>query len=179
MKTSSGIGLHDLETGEIIGIYENGGRFTSSEELERRCKEKEKRQNKEMLKRASGEKFVFVKADESMQPLPPETVTKLIFLSTYSNYEGVLMLKERKKMQKKDIAAVLNISDRAAASFWAQVKDTYIRDSDKGLLLLDTFKRGKIRTSSGQAYQKIWIKGIRALYNAANIRQHKQLGYVF
>lgn len=164
----------NASTGEVA----KGGLYITEEERERRRIAKENRLDKELKKR-TGERFLFVKADNSFNDLPPEQMTRLIYLSTYSNYDGQLMTTERRPMTRKELSNIMGLSDRATASFWACVKDKYIESRDSGLYLLDAFNKGRLNKKNGVPYQQIWVEGVRELYKATPVRQHKQLGYIY
>lgn len=127
--------------------------------------------------------YYFISSVEQFEGLTPETVTRLIYLSTYMlRYNSnKLMLTERTPMRRKDLISVLGVSDSSARRFWREVSPDYIKEDSSGLIFTnaDIFKRGKLNKHIDNPYLKMYINGVRKLYKSANGEYHKQLGYLF
>ena len=127
--------------------------------------------------------YFFVPINERFQGVAPETVTRLIYLNTYTGFEdNKLMLSQRTPLQYKNLPQVLGLSKATIARFWKAVYPTYISEIDNGLIFTNKniFQRGYIKKSAEYTrYQKIYVNGIRTLYEAVTKRNHRQLGYFF
>lgn len=114
--------------------------------------------------------------------IQPEDITKLIFISTYLNYQNRLMYKEDELMTKETMEEVLAVSESTFKRFWKSITDAgLLTVSDKGELFLnmDIFKRGKIAGDEDKDRMRIYKTGIRCLYWDSNVTQHKLLSYLF
>lgn len=138
------------------------------------------------LRRSSNKdlgKFFFVSHDEDFDDLLPQTVTRLIFLNTFIGYgSNKLMLTERTPMMRKDLSKVLGVSKAVITAFWKEVSPKYMQEKDDGLIFTNTdifIKRKLNQRGKYHPYQKFYIDGIRKLYRATEITNHKHLGYVF
>lgn len=126
--------------------------------------------------------YYFVSSVERFNELSPETVTRLMYLSTFIRYNSNrLMLTERKAIRRKDLINVLGISESSVRRFWNEVSPDYLKEDSSGLIVInaDIFRRGKLTKHINNPYMKMYINGVRKLYQAANSKYHKQLGYLF
>ena len=128
--------------------------------------------------------FYWILADNIFSDLQPQTVTKLVMLCTYLNYNGRFQRSEKTTIKKNDLQQILAISKQAFYDFWREVKVKYIIERDGDLYISDKANifRGKLPKAQEPEvthYQKAYINAVRKLYNATSIRKHKQLGYVF
>lgn len=162
-----------------------GSRIYTPESLASRNDYLNQKENND-LRRASNKdlgKFFFVSHDEDFKDLLPQTVTRLIFLNTFINYENnKLMLTERTPMQRKDLSKVLGVSKAVITGFWKEVSPKYIQEEDDGLIFTNTdifIRRRLNQRGKYHPYQKFYINGIRTLYRATDVTNHKHLGYVF
>ena len=95
----------DTETGEKVGEINSGDVIVSMEERQRRAKMKKEREEYEIKRhRGKGERYIFVNTAFDFSDLSPSTVTKLIYLSTYADYDNLLILntKSKKEMKRSD-----------------------------------------------------------------------------
>ncbi|MCC3865345.1 hypothetical protein K0040_13815 [Terrisporobacter petrolearius] len=127
--------------------------------------------------------------------LDPSTVSRLIYLATYINYNNKkanLLVKygqhkEVIAMTKADIRDVMNLSKSTFNEFITELRERSI------LLELDNkfyinnkyFERGSMSNKCvdevklNNEYTRIFINTTRELYRGSSSRQHKHLGYVF
>lgn len=128
-------------------------------------------------------KFFFISNQEEFKDLLPQTVTRLIYLNTFIHYgDNKLMKTERTPMEKSDLAKILGISKAAVTKFWKEVSPKYIVEKENNLIFTNTdvFIKRKLNQRGGfNPYQKFYINGIRKLYEATAVSQHKHLGYIF
>lgn len=127
--------------------------------------------------------FYFVLCENQFESLSPETVTRLILLCTYQNYDGCLMMTQRTAMKVKDLQNVLKLSKSTVNRFWNEVNPMFlIEDEQTKSIRLNTNSifRGQItENQKGNTYQKFYINAIRQLYENTSKNNHKHLGHVF
>lgn len=171
----------DSASGEIIGKLKTGDVIISQEEIQRRAREKQKRLEREAKRRTTKEKFFFVRSDREFELLSAATLTRLIFLGTYCNYDGVLMVSERQPMLHGDLPKILKLGKTATNDFWNEANPEYITEDANGYLHLNAilFHRGRMKRKQCNPYQQFYHDGVRKLYNVVSSRKHKQLGYIF
>ena len=104
----------DNETGVIVGELKSGDVIIPVEERKRRCEMRKKREGRY---RSKGERYIFVNATFDFSDLPPSIVTKLIYLSTYADYNNSLVASIKSKTAIKrcplfSAAACLPETDR-------------------------------------------------------------------
>lgn len=187
-STTGNVFAIERATGELyetVNVNMPVGSVYYTPEQQRYYKERKESEYKKGLRREAASplgKFYFVLSDERFDGVSAETVTRLIFLNTFMNYDNnKLMLSERTAMKRKDLPDILKVSKATVSRFWKEVSPKYITECNDGLMFSnkDTFKRGKLPKGQYSAYQKIYVDGIRKLYNNVEIKHHKQLGYFF
>lgn len=178
------LGLADETTGELVKsewhLLPKGSTVTTPKAREQRKQFVEEQEKQKQFWRAK-ENFFFVWRNIDFGDTPPAMVTKLIYLSTYMNYSDNALMIGSRHMVKKDIARVLNVSERNAALFWKAMSPEFISEDDAGGLHLNgtLFRRGYLPKKEHEPYLRMFNKGVRQLYKAANGKSHKQLGYLF
>jgi hypothetical protein len=115
-------------------------------------------------------------------------ITRLIYLSTYLNYntsnENLLIRYTKNKeivpLDKKHMKSILKLQDRTFYSFIKNMKDNNLlfEVKDKFYLSPEYFTKGAVEFNSKE-YTRIYIKTTRLLYENATSRQHKQLSYIY
>lgn len=174
----------DSETGEIFYEFPSNAiiSYKTPEEEQRKAEQAEKRRGHEFYyRRENGERFVFVDSSEPrFEALKPATVAKLIYLSTYVNYDNKLMLGYQ-NMKRKNLKDVLGVSRWTADKFYEDVNGRYVFDSGSGGLSLNPsfFWKGKLKKKNMNPMQQLYINAVRSLYESANGKHHSQLGYIF
>lgn len=143
--------------------------------------EQEERQKQLRTSHEFGRHF-FVPSNQDFPDLKPQTVTRLIYLATYSDYSdrgNKLKLTQKTDMHYDDLRKVLGLSRDAVKDFWDEVSPTYIVKNDNDLMFTEksVFLRGKL--DKGTSYHKMYIEWIRILYAATPKNKHKHLGYLF
>lgn len=127
--------------------------------------------------------FYFVLCENQFESLSPETVTRLILVCSYLNYDGCLMMTQRTPMKVKDLQSVLGLSKSTVHRFWDEVNPAFLAEdeSSKNIKLnTDIIFRGKIgKNQKGNIYQKFYVDAIRKLYKNTSKNNHKHLGHVF
>lgn len=124
--------------------------------------------------------FYFLASDNDLDKLSPATVARLIYLSTYLDYQNRFMLSQRRQLHKSDLEDVLQLSKGAVFNFWHEVCPLYIVEDGEGLKLNNSdMVRGELSKDNRNAYQRLYIEAIRRLYRQTAPTNHKHLGYVF
>lgn len=170
----------DNETGEIVGKLKSGDVIVTEEARKHRYEMRKKRESRY---RSKGERYIFVNETFDFSDLPPSIVTKLIYLSTYADYNNSLVasIKSKTAIKRCDLPKILGVSKRTSERFWESVKDKYVREDENDSLWLNDsiFKRGKLKNKTAVEYQQFYFNGVRALYKSANGKNHNHLGYLF
>lgn len=191
--------MTDEDTGKIMAIRRATGEITEAvlcyspvgtifytPESQELYKERKEQEQKKHLRRETNKPlgdFYFIPTSEQFTNIAPETVTRLIYLNSFVGYDdNKLMLTQRTPMKHRDLAEILNVSKSTITRFWKEVSPAYITESDSGLIFSNNiiFKRGSIKNAKEYLqYQKIYINGVRKLYEATERNNHRQLGYLF
>lgn len=185
----------DDETGTFKAISRSTGEITEavqhilpygtkcytpeSQRLYKERKEQERKHNIRRLKEKELGNFYFTSRKEDFTDISPESLTRLIYLNTFIAYGNRVMLTERTPMHHRDLSGVLKLSKATITRFWKEVSPKYIKETDEGLILSNDviFRRGAIK--EGDSYQRMYIKGIRSLYESTDKCNHKYLGFLF
>lgn len=191
--------MTDEDTGKVMAIRRATGEITEAvlcclpvgtisytPESQELYKERKEQEQKKHLRRETNKPlgdFYFIPTSEQFTNIAPETVTRLIYLNSFVGYDdNKLMLTQRTPMKHRDLAEILNVSKSTISRFWKEVSPAYITESDSGLIFSNNiiFKRGSIKNAKEYLqYQKIYINGVRKLYEATERNNHRQLGYLF
>ena len=126
--------------------------------------------------------FLFADAAHQYADISPQTMARLIYISTFLPY-GERELKGRKNapMTKGDVKRATKLSEATFFRFWNEVSGKYLfEDSNSHIYVSDNFKRGKLPKSTDHIeYQKIYIQAVRSLYESCPVSKHKHLGRIF
>lgn len=183
--------------GEFLGTYKDPV-ITERETLESRKnyfkKMDELEHRKEMIRCKSKELSDFVwnryrVSDEYLNISKPSSLTRLVFLSTFLNYDGVLRHDNGKPMNLKSMNKTLGLSKKEFYTFINEMKTLKIiyGDDENGWKISpNVFYKGelpkvKVKEDSdiGWYYMRLYCDGIRAIYKQATTRSHKTLSYIF
>lgn len=116
--------------------------------------------------------------------LSPASLTRIIFLATYMNYENYLVYDNQVKVKATRLYSLLNISRRVTISFLKEAEEKGIITVEPETKFVkmnsDMFAKGSLAdiTVSKNA-MRLYIMGIRHLYNKSDPDEHKTLSYVF
>lgn len=121
-------------------------------------------------------------------PLKASSITRIMFLSTYINYDGILMYNQRKVMDKKDMQSILKLSNGEFCYFYNEMLKSkiFIIKDNNYCLNHDLFKKGAISKNKimnliqqDKYITRLYVDGVRTLYNKSTSRSHKTLSYLF
>ena len=98
----------------------------------------------------------------------PKTAARLMYLATYLSYDGVLRSTQRTKMTKKRMAELLGLKRKTFDRFFSEVTDAgmLIKTDDGYTMNHDYFVRGKVERADNTRFTRVFIKSMRALYEA-------------
>ena len=125
---------------------------------------------------------------DTFPDMPPAHLTRLMYLATFSGYNGNLIGDNRKALTKSIIQKKMGLSKPVFYKFWDDMVSRGIL-VDEGVsvyLNKDIFFKGQMTNQMIASYQKsnstvtrIYIKGIRELYEKATVSSHATLSYLF
>lgn len=185
---NSNLWATDRTTGEVMPatkiVAPVGSHFYTPQDQERYKKWLKDQEEKKKQRRTSHElgRHFFVPSNQDFPDVRPQSVTRLIYLATYSDYSdrgNKLKLTQKTDMHYDDLKRVLGLSKDAVKDFWDEVSPAYIVKDNDGLMFTEksVFIRGKL--DKGTSYHKMYIEWIRILYATAPKCKHKHLGYLF
>lgn len=190
--------VHNTETGELFYTEEHfsklGGFTTYEPSNEAKKKYRKNLRNQQSLSRELGG---FVKVlyynNEVLYgndlELSRATVTRLLMLSTYLDYDNNLVLEPPKTkkqaeeeinpMKRKDIQYVLGLGDKPFKTFMKEIThaNILIKEGKVYKLSSEYFYRGE--TSKDIYFSKMYVDTVRELYASTSVRKHSTLSYVF
>lgn len=115
--------------------------------------------------------------------LSPAEVSRVLYLSTFINYENMLVKKglynKDIPMTRKDIEKVMKLNRSAFNGFIKVLKDKGILLEKDNVYYLSEKLFNKGKTKQKEGYTRLFIQTTRRLYESCNSRKHKQLGYCF
>ena len=114
--------------------------------------------------------------------ITPDTLTRLIYISTYMTYDNKLVLPSGRSIRHKDLQKLLGVSERCCRTFWESVTSAQIiTESKEGCLYLNTalFHKGTMKKDISVYRMRLYINGIRSIYEESSPREHKFLSYLF
>lgn len=183
----------DVETGEVWDAP--AGKY-SVFDMEYVAKQKEARKKYTGIalgaaSRMSPDKFIWEIYELSTLQTPtlsPANVTRMIYLSTFLHYDGFLAHSNGVGITMKSLPQLLKLSDRQFRNFWQELSTEKIFREQDGLVYVNAnyFCRGRMRSKDvatmvmdGKYMTRLFIDGVRQLYEAATPRSHKTLSYIF
>ncbi|MBR6619904.1 MAG: hypothetical protein IKK85_06140 [Clostridia bacterium] len=188
--------ITDSETGELFGISRATGEVRKaayipvvegtkcydpeSQEEYRAGKEQEQKKYLERAANLPLGGFYFTSCNESFKNISAESVTRLIYLSTFINYESNMLMKtERTPIKHNELQKLLRVSRATFYRFWEEVNPAYLTRDTEGNILINNNVFSKGATKKNFAHRKFYIKGVQKLYKSTPLSKHKQLGYLF
>ena len=113
----------------------------------------------------------------------PEDMTKLIYLSTYMDYENRLMNDDNVPVDKEEMMTLLRASRNTFSKFFKSITDAGIlKKHQRGYYYLndEIFARGAITDKPiSKSIMRLYIKGIRKIYKESFMFEHHLLSYLF
>lgn len=190
------ITLTDKETGEYLGTIPHGTKMYTPEQQKRnrnyyKRKEEEELRKKHMklaTKKYGGFTWFFYKLWQSCDlGISPSNLTRLIYLSTFINFQNKLEY-NGKPMTRAKMIELLNISERESFNFSKELTEMGIIEYTGNEILIsdNVFGRGKLsdfvndyKVEERLYAIRLYRDTIQDLYNRATSRSHKSLSYLF
>ena len=91
-------------------------------------KRRENREQKERRKLFSNKLGGYVFVSVCNQNLSPATAARLIYLSTFLNYDGIIYKTERTPMMRGDLSQIMMLSKSETYTFWGKEKTHLYRN---------------------------------------------------
>lgn len=127
----------------------------------------------------------FITEFNKITDLNPQTITRLMYLSTYVSYKDNLLTYDNGiPLKRKDIIKIMGLGEDSLRAFLKEVKEKgYLVETDEGYKIsLKLIHKGETKLrplDEHERYIKVYIQAMRKMYNSVSLRQHKFLGYVF
>lgn len=127
-------------------------------------------------------------SEEMFPALDGSDITRLIYLATYTGYDGRLVGTDGNLLDRNHIEQLMRISAKEYGRFWeTMTTNNMLVETDSGVFInADMFRRGSLANSKGKPqipegknFIRVFVDGVRSLYRSATPRSHKQLSYLF
>lgn len=199
VKTTGRVAMTNIDTGEIFGMWDGEQAITirSVEDYEKAKTKGEVAQSKnDKLSTISksywdyGRFFwsLYDTASALFSQLKPATLTRIMVLGTYMNYENELVEDNGVTMTQLGIQNALGVSERMTRYILGELKTLDIITENERVYLLNPafFTRGRISEADlsasfddGKSVKRVYADGVRALYHAASQASVKKLCPLF
>lgn len=180
----------DMITGEI---YEDSNLYTAADmERARRNREHSLQEiiRKNTWRRVNDDYGVFVRllytpTQTLGLDMKPESLTKLIYLSTFITYDGYLVNSRNMRMDQKAMMKVLNVSERTYKDFISDIKGKNILlfdDKKNAYINTDILFKGKCKMKPDnvdKSITRLYVVGVRDLYEKSSVTNHRLLSYLY
>ena len=172
------------EDGELL----ENVKFFTQEEQQNLQKHKELMEFERNVRRTSKDHMFFkrfITEFNKITDLDPQTITRLMFLSTYVSYkDNILMYDNGVVFRKKDFGKVMGLSNNALRHFINEITNKgYLIETEAGYkITLSLVHKGETKLrplDEHERFVKVYIQAMRKMYNSVTAYQHKFLGYVF
>lgn len=177
----------NAETGEFEEF--GYGKFTPEEVLEQRRKyfEEQKKFKEIQLGYKDYGNFswlIFKYCEELFPNMKLGHLTRLLYLSTFITYDGILKTCDKVYMTKANMNNVLKLSTKQFYEFYNEMitNNIIIEDKEKDCLFINTdfFFKGNINDKNKyNNLVRLNHDSIRKLYENTPVSKHKTLAYVF
>lgn len=177
--------IFNKKTGEVIEYPSVV--VTEKEYKDRKRKEyfRKKLKNKEYAKYGTFLFLVFSRVEELFPNLNNKTISMLIMLSSFLDYDNVLRKTNNELMYRKDLAKVLDTSESTIVRFVRSLKAENLLVINKDNTMQINSKRiyrghikGKINNANYYT-TRIYINSCRELYYSCNKSDRAKLSYIY
>ena len=127
--------------------------------------------------------YILIKTEKIPDPqdMSSADLGRLVYLSTYCNYQNRLMLNEHTIMTEEDLPQIMNLSLRQTREFKKFVKENgYLTIKQDGSMYLSKrfFYRGEQKQKGYNSRMKLFIKTVQTLYKSLKPTRHKYFGLI-
>ena len=139
-----------------------------------------KKQNEQYLHNQLGNFYLYFY--EVAKDLEPQYLFRFIYLCTFMNYDGYLITGETKgtkKVIEKDLQKLLRLSERETRNTKNVLRDLGLLEiDDNGNIKINSSvaKKGAIKGIKKDDFSRVFIDGVRDLYENHKPIEHKRLG---
>lgn len=199
VKTTGRVAMTNIDTGEVFGLWDGEQAITirSVEEYEKAKTKAETAQSKNDKSSTISKsywdygRFFWSLYDTAVMlfgQLKPATLTRLMVLGTYMNYENELVEDSGTPMTLRGVQGALGISDRMTRYILEELKGLDILTAKDGVYVLNGafFMKGRISEADlnalfddGKSVKRVYADGVRSLYRAASQASVKKLCPIF
>ena len=202
MKFKHTTAIVDLETGELHVVNPPGTNYTcrTNEALEMAAKhaaadniKKAKQKKKSGASNTYYKKYggfiwcIYEGAGVLFPTMKPQTLTRVMYLSTYVNYTGELVDKTGRLLKRDEVRKLLAIGEASFERFLRETRDLGIMKYQDSRFSFNEaiFKKGPIENLNSiilersDSITRIYIDGVRALYQKALGGSLQRLSYLF
>lgn len=182
IKSTTSTGLMSYKTKESKEIYEKEKTLREEKENKKKFRKRTKEQ------KAKGDfSFMVFEREKNINKYPnvltDADLTRLIYISTYIDFTGKLVLSERTIMTKDKVKKKLGLGKTAFNELYNKLIDLKIlTEKEDGIYMKETdFFRGKVKEKLPKDMEctTLYIKNIRYLYENTTSRSHKTLSLLF
>lgn len=199
VKTKGRVAMTNIDTGEVFGMWDGEQAITirSVEEYERVKTKAETDQSEKDRSSTISKSYwdygrfywsLYDTAVALFSQLKPATLTRLMVLGTYMNYDNELVDDNGAPMTPHGIRVALGISDRMTRYILEELKSLDILAVRDGVYIFNDafFMKGRISKDDlnalfddGKSVKRVYADGVRALYRAASQASVKKLCPIF
>ena len=116
--------------------------------------------------------------------LKPAEFTRLIYLSTYINRDNYIVLPNGYHVENRDLSRLLRLGGTATNQFYNSTRECGLLVEEPGTKYLklnsEVFAKGKLcKVIGSKNAMRMYIGGVRHLYEKSSARDHRFLYYVF
>ncbi len=199
VKTMGRVVMTNIDTGEVFGIWDGERAITirSVGEYETAKARAEAEQSKKDKGPAISQSYwgygrffwsLYDTATTLFRQLKPATLTRLMVLGTYMNYDNELVEDDGTVMTRLGIQSALKVGERMTRYVLDELEEAGVITEKGGVYLLDSscFAKGRITEKDlnalfddGKSVKRVYADGVRALYRAATQASVKKLCPIF
>lgn len=185
------------ETGEImdfkdqrIWIQTEKQREQSKQYFERMRRREERKmyENPYFAKYGAFVWAIYSVAQKLLPDIKPSSLTRLMFISTFTGYDGYICKNKNSPMSEEDIQDSLGLSYSESHRFISEMftHKILLSREDRIYVNREFFARGGVEkkeiaalANQEKRLTRLYIDAIRDLYGKATPRSHKSLSYIF
>lgn len=199
VKTKGRVAMTNIDTGEVFGMWDGEQAITIRpvEEYEKAKAKAEIAQSENDRSSTVSKSYwdygrfywsLYDTAVTLFSQLKPATLTRLMVLGTYMNYENELVEDSGAPMTPQGVQSALGISDRMTRYIMRELRGLDIITEKDGVYTFNDafFMKGRISEADlnalfddGKSVKRVYADGVRALYCAASQASVKKLCPIF
>lgn len=129
--------------------------------------------------------FVFVVKSDAFSHLKPQSVARLIYLSTYLKEKTEKFIRKGMDrghahfIRRADLPEVLRIAQSTAYVFFHEIIGFFIEEDTDGSLVAKNSFAMSGHSGKGIPYTRVYKGAVKRLYEGTPSTKHKYIGYIF